>query len=121
MAARLDNYIKDGYEIFVFARSAERSSLETIEAKVHAAYIDENGFPADAYYPLPDIVAITLARYLVPESINEVRPILEQLNIRSIIEEGGILIFTLLPHAQEHKTQDLIKRYAILKEVLSKA
>jgi hypothetical protein len=124
MAARLDNYMKDGYEVFVFARSTEKETLKAIEAKAHFTYIGEDGFPADAYYPLPAIVAITLARYLVPESIDEVVQNIEklkELNIKSIIEDGSVLIFTLLPHAQQHSTQDLIKRYAILKEVLSKA
>ena len=98
---------------------------------VQTVFINENDIPRNAYYPLAEIVTITLAQLFAPEIIStqNIKSLLEgkfqidlaQLNIESVRREGKAIIFTLLPDAEELKYQDLIKRYAAFKRALKSA
>ncbi|MBD3379417.1 MAG: hypothetical protein GF408_03030 [Candidatus Omnitrophica bacterium] len=110
-------------EIFVFANAQNRESLSDIEGRVHSVYINDKGFEINAYYPLPQIVAITLAQYLDPSTISQVRPVMDKLNIADIrlSEKDGTLVFTLLPDAEPMDEQELIRELANLKRFLKSA
>lgn len=121
LPGKLKDYIKEGAEIFVFARGSERDKIETLVGKVHSTYINENNFPINAYYPIMEIVTITLAQFMDGQTIKQIPCALDKLNIKSVIENDGTLIFTLLPKAKQYDTRDLIKQYSILKKLLESA
>jgi hypothetical protein len=108
----------DNAEVFVFAGD---SLGIPAAANVHTTIIDEKGFPSNAYYPLAEIVAITLANFLDSSTLDRAKAIANKLNIESITEADGHLVFTLLPSAKEHEFQELVRRYARLKELLRNA
>lgn len=91
----------------------------------------EDNFPFRAYYPIAEIAALTLAQYfdhLVGEGeittmlkMGEKDFELSSINIESLRMERRTLIFKLLPHAVEHDTQELIRRYAAMKPFLEAA
>ncbi|GEM_PF-3189535 len=119
---KLESYIdEENTEVFMFARKCERGVLEKIETKVHPVYIEEKGFPLDAYYPLPEIVTIALTQFLDQNTLKTVSPMLEKLNIGKIEEQMSTLVFTLLPGAVQHDKQELMERYASLKRLLKAA
>jgi hypothetical protein len=132
LAAKLGEYTEQrDTEIFVFAPEYARSILKQLESRVRAAYINEKDFPMGSYYPLAEVIAISLAQ-LFEESIPEnalitalrsgTREIdLKDLNIESIARKNNVLIFKLLPDAEPCDTQELIKRYANIKRVLKAA
>lgn len=113
-------------EIFVFTKEDTRSVIKSFESaqNVHLGYIDDKTFSGDAYYPLPEIVLIRLAQYLFPsilqEGMNQVinsnisggSVTLSDINIQSIVKEGNVLIFNLLPDAERLDRQDLVRKYA---------
>ncbi|MFC1570581.1 metallophosphoesterase [Candidatus Omnitrophota bacterium] len=112
--------------VFMFARKTERDVLKGLESKVNTIYIDESTkkdllFSKDSYYPLLEVVTITLARVLGSVSDEDIEGILERINIESINEEGGALVFKLLPKASEVDPQALIQSYAALKRFLKAA
>lgn len=122
----LEKYLdKQDVEIFMFARATERAMLSTIEAKTHAAYIDEARFQlflCDVYYPLMEIVTIALSQSIDPHTIEEVSRMAVELGMeRPLMDESGALIFTLLPNAAPIRITDPIKQYALLKELLINA
>ncbi|MFC1480103.1 PD-(D/E)XK nuclease family protein [Candidatus Omnitrophota bacterium] len=130
--SKLQEYIgKEGTEVFMFARQIQRDEgLKRIEknANIHAAYIDENisqRISSDApYYPLAEIVTITLAQFINPNTIHnkQVIAMLKALYIDPAIEEkGNMLIFKLLPGADILPARELIDRYAALKRFLKAA
>ena len=93
--------------------------MKDIEDSVRPTYIDIKGFPQDAYYPLPEIVAISLARVIDPDILGVVSPISERLNIRSIEEQDRALIFRLLKSAVPISWQRFIKDCAARRAVLN--
>ena len=105
-------------EVFVF--TGDDKDIP-VAGNVHTAIVNEKGFPANAYYPLAEIVAITLSNFLDSDTLPKAVMIAGKLNIDSIIEADGRLIFTLLPGAAELDTQVLVKRYARLKDLLRDA
>lgn len=127
----LKPYIAAGAEVFVFANNKNRSFFGEIERSVHPAYInetvDEKDFPAGAVYPLVQIVAITLAQYIDGKTVArllEERDKLTAANIKNILQDplnNGILIFDLLPEADEIDTQERMREYARLKHFLKAA
>ncbi|MFH1664858.1 MAG: hypothetical protein ABIA77_01800 [Candidatus Omnitrophota bacterium] len=115
-------------EIFIFSRVSEKEKFAgiTSSARVHPAYINEKDLPSDHYYPLVEIVTITLSRFLdsgvyTPAVISK---LLEELNVNlGPVEEDAIggLIFTLIPNAGKYPKHELINRYAALKRFLESA
>ncbi|MGB2600176.1 MAG: hypothetical protein WBC99_07010, partial [Candidatus Omnitrophota bacterium] len=122
-------------KVFTFAREIKEakdalSDIEKID-DFQVVYINENKMPEDAYYPLAEIVTITLAQAFAPGIINadDIKSLIEgklkirlaELNIDTVRREGKALIFTLLLDAKKMNYQQLIKRYAELKRFLKSA
>ena len=132
LAARLEGYTdKKDTEVFVFALENAREELRPVEPKVRPVYINEKDFPMSSYYPLAEIVAISLAQ-LFQEIIPDKELItslgygagkidLEDINIESVARDSNALIFKLLPDAEPCDTGDLLKRYAKIKRFLKAA
>ncbi|MFQ5952792.1 MAG: hypothetical protein ACE5JK_05235, partial [Candidatus Omnitrophota bacterium] len=114
---------KKNTKVFTFARKIKEAqeALNVLEAidGVQTVYIDENNIPQNAYYPLAEIVTITLAQIFNPGIVEgKFRMNLDKINIESVKREGKAIIFTLLPEAEELNYQKLIKRYAKFKRFL---
>jgi len=116
-------------DIFMFVREQERKYCKNVE-KIHhvnTVYIDENMFGLKAYYPILEIITITLVSYLngpdsVMEDLKTLGISLDELNIKSIdYESSKTTIFTLLPSAKEFGRQELTQKYARLKRFLEAA
>ena len=122
LPSRLAGYIDEGAEVFTFARASERNALQAIESKVHACYIDTpSGLSEDAYIPLPEIVTMVLGQHLKAWRMEDFKPILDKINVRSIDlgETGGAIIFTVLPCSERFNTdEDIVKHCALIKQFL---
>ncbi|MFQ5953426.1 MAG: hypothetical protein ACE5JK_08530, partial [Candidatus Omnitrophota bacterium] len=115
-------------EVFVFASNDSRKDLKNIESQVHSSYIEHKDFNPDSYFPIAEVVVITLADYcesIIGENaritilnIRDKILQLSELNIESIIKKDGTLIFKLLPKARKHEKGELIRMYATLKRLL---
>ena len=121
LPSKLEGFIKNGYEIFIFADVTERDELKGLEDRAHSVYIDETGFPPDVRYPLPEIVTIRLAQAIDPRTLEEIRGSLERLNIKSIEPDGAALIFSLLPEAKQHDMQKPKDQDELIKDLILKA
>jgi len=121
LRTKISEYSGTNAEVFVFAREAEKEALSDIDAAAHSVFIDEGRFPEKAYYPLAEIVTITLSHHIDPSTLKHVSEMLQKINIESIDEDGDTLIFKLLPDAEEIDRQELIKKYARLKRFLRSA
>jgi hypothetical protein len=121
---KLDHYINDNCEIFTFARVDTKEALAGIGSKIHPTFIEEkyegNDFPIDAYYPLLEMVTVTLSQYLDPMPMDELSGILSKIKIKPDMQDG-FLVFTLLPPAKCYDKQELLKQYARVKELLRAA
>ncbi len=115
---KANKYLDKNTEVFIFARDSARGNLGKIKPKVHLTYINEEEYSWDTYYPLAEIVAITLSQYLDPNTLDNIKDLLEGLNIAAAPLGGGPIIFTLLPDAAKYNKQDLIRKYAALKRAL---
>jgi len=125
LGKELAQYRNDGgSEIFMFARESEKAVLNNVAGgeRFHKVYINEkvNGkdFPVDAYYPLVEMVTITLASFLDEKALEDVSKIIADLNIGGIEEKDGALIFTLLPHAEAFGGNDPAERCAAVRRCL---
>ena len=130
MRTELAEHIADkNTEVFVFASTESRENLKSIESQVHSSYIDHTEFHRDAYFPIAEVVVITLADYcesvLGETGIKNRLTIrnktlnLDELNIESINKEDAkTLVFKLLPKAKRYDKSDLIKSYATLRRLL---
>ncbi|MGB3113720.1 MAG: AAA family ATPase [Candidatus Omnitrophota bacterium] len=130
MPTELAEHIADkNTEVFVFASTESRKDLRNIESQVHSSYIDHKEFHPDAYFPIAEVVVITLADYcesvLGETGIKNRLTIrnktlnLDELNIESINKEDAkTLVFKLLPNAKRYDKSRLIKSYATLRRLL---
>jgi hypothetical protein len=132
LASKLEEYTdKKDTEVFMFAMKGAREKLKLLESKVRSVYIDEKDFPMSSYYPLAEVVAISLAQLFedtIPEktlttalSYGSGEIALEDMNIESVTRDSNVLIFKLLPDAEPCDTGDLLKRYANIKRFLKAA
>lgn len=132
LASKLEGYTdKKDTEVFMFAMKGARNKLKLLEPKVRSVYIDEKDFPMSSYYPLAEVVAISLAQLFedtIPEktlttalSYGSGEIALEDMNIESVTRDSNVLIFKLLPDAEPCDTGDLLKRYANIKRFLKAA
>ncbi|MGB2599225.1 MAG: EAL domain-containing protein, partial [Candidatus Omnitrophota bacterium] len=126
-------------EVFMFSRYRHHVKLAglELEERVHAVYIDElieegREFGKRAYYPLAEIVVISIAQAIAPIiAKNKITTVLKvpgledivlhDINIESVLQKGNTLFFTLLPDAKEYDMSELIKKYAELKRFLKAA
>lgn len=123
LASEVREFKEQGCEVFMFARTTERQTLAQAENASRATYIDEAAFPlyeSDAYYPLAEIVTVSLAQALDPLSLDQLTTALKDMNIKPAVKDG-IYIFTLLPPSERFDPQELLQRYARLKECLKSA
>jgi len=130
---RLKYRDKENTALFVFARETEivRARLKAVgsDPKVNMFYINENGFPRRAEYPLLEMVTIALTKYhhsldgdAILQNLDVLHIKLEDMNIASIrIDKTGATIFTLLPNAIEFDKQALIRIYAYRNRLLEAA
>ena len=130
----LQEYLGDNNSrVFLFSDADEerKAALSSLEAQVNAVYIDDKEFKSSAYYPLAEIVVLTIAQH-VEGIIAEGDLIstlqfsgtdfdLNSINIESVQLNGTSLIFKLLPSAEEMDTQKLIGKYAMLERFLEAA
>jgi len=127
LPGKLTPYIEEGSQIFTFALLKNKTEISKLPKNIALTYIDETRFPDSAYYPLAQIVAITLARHMRSGGINDLvsnRESLAKFNVKSIRpdpEDRSILIFKLLPKARRLETSELMKQYAAIKEFLRAA
>ena len=119
LSQEVSEHIDENTEVFVFARTSERKKVKVIEEVTHTTYINEEEHFWNNYYPLAEIVTITLSQHIDPTTLDRVSSLLEELNLSSSMSlNSGVIIFTLLPDAREYDKQSLIKKYAALKRAL---
>jgi hypothetical protein len=108
---------------FLFARVSEKEKLSPVASMADTAYIDEAGFPAGAYYPLAEMVFITLCKHMGDDLTCLPGGAFEEFNIASVDPDSisGAVIFRLLPGAEPLEKEDLIKNYVRLKEFIRSA
>ena len=78
----------------------------------------------DYYYPLVEIVTISLGKFLHDFNMDQVKATIKELDINlGEIEEDdtGALIFTLIPNAEKLDKSALMKRYGLLKRLMQSA
>ncbi|MFQ5952766.1 MAG: hypothetical protein ACE5JK_05100, partial [Candidatus Omnitrophota bacterium] len=130
LPGELDQYAgKDNATVFVFAPKTSREKLASLEANknVNAAYMElEDAFEAYHYYPLIEVVTMTLARYLTKDPGYLNRFTVEELNRMNIATkpeevEEGILIFKLLPRIERYQHDQRLDRYALLRQFIEAA
>ncbi|MDP2928640.1 MAG: class I SAM-dependent methyltransferase [Candidatus Omnitrophota bacterium] len=129
---KIDANAKDGL-IFTYAPKPKDESENTanIGSAVKPVYIieDGSGFPSNYYYPLLEMVTISLAKELLQWDERELREALSASNITidtfgidaAIDEKLGILIFTVLPKIERYDTDSRIDRYTRLLQFLRSA
>ncbi|MDP2913464.1 MAG: phosphotransferase [Candidatus Omnitrophota bacterium] len=128
MADKANGYLADGALVFTFARADAnvRNCLRGVEGKVRATYVDETsrfqaGLPLNIRYPLPQIVAITLAQAIDNQPVDKLSALLEKLSLE-LKDEGGVSIFTILPGIKQYDNeQEIVQWFANLKTLLRHA
>ena len=120
-ASELEDYLdKDKVDVFVFAREGEAKTFNDIIDKVKLVSIDEKDLDENAYYPLVEIVIISLVQHFKSGILDKIKLILKALNITAR-KDNNNLIFTILPPIEEYDWQTSVKRYANLKRFLRSA
>jgi hypothetical protein len=139
MRSMVEETAGEDAEVFMFSRYRHNVELAGLEAdeRMHTVYIDEliegdREFGKRAYYPLAEIVVISIAQAIAPIIVkNKITTVLKvpglediilhDINIESVLQKGNTLFFTLLPDAKEYDKGELIKKYAELKRFLKAA
>lgn len=126
----LRSSIDSGDLVFLFARDTKpsRENLKDIENErdVRVSYINEEQVSGlvsagAVYYPLFEIVTITLARYVDEMTLDEISDIAGEMAVNAR-EEGRVLIFTILPSIKRFETdREMIRYYAIKRRLLEAA
>jgi len=128
----IDANAKDGL-IFTYAPKPQDGSedMANIGSAVKPVYIieEKGGFPENYYYPLLEMVTISLAKELLQWNERELREALAVSKITidtfgidaAIDEKLGILIFTVLPRMERYDTNNRIDRYTKLLRFLRSA
>jgi hypothetical protein len=114
--------------VFAFAELPAKGSLKGVPDGVRTVYIDARPgaegsyFDKTAfYYPLFEVVTITLLKYLGKDDNRLVD--LEGINIKGIDVEDpeAFLVFSLIPKAAPAETGAMRDRYILIKESISSA
>jgi hypothetical protein len=122
-------YRKEDAVIFVFAEEGAKDELSWAKNKdnIQLAYIQRaKEFQKIHYYPLAEIVTITLARYISRGRLNGfTKEELEAINIAEMGPEAYVpnspLIFKLLPNIERYDHNRHMDRYAIMRQVIEAA
>ncbi|MFH1790557.1 MAG: hypothetical protein ABH885_01035, partial [Candidatus Omnitrophota bacterium] len=133
IASMLEKYADDPDTLaFVFAPLTNRSVFERFESKVnlHTVYIDEKNYSQEYYYPLADIVTITLAEFLRPGTVSNIRKSLKDLGIKQAAlnidiraikrNKAGALIFAILPNVKRYE-EGALDRHERMRQALAAA
>lgn len=120
---------KDHNAVFTFA--PQSAAAADLGPAVRSVRIDEGkDFNTTLYYyPIFEIVTITLVKYLKGYSRNEIYKILAdmqikpgELNIKDIdSDRAAFLVFTLVPNAERYDGGKMAERYAILSKAINSA
>ncbi len=128
----IDANARDGL-IFAYAPKPKDVSgdMANMGSAVKPVYIIEesDGFPADYYYPLLEMVTVSLAKELLQWDESQLREALAASNITAISlgidtdidEKLGILIFKVLPKMRRYDNNSRIDRYTRLMQFLRSA
>jgi hypothetical protein len=118
---------KDDTVVFVFAEEKANKILNEFEPfkNINTSYIKIEGkMQIDHYYPLAEIVAMTLGYYLKEGCINGfTNEELEKINLKPNpeVKKNGVLIFTILPKMGRYDYSDRHDRYVLIKGFLRAA
>ncbi|KJJ85443.1 membrane protein [Candidatus Omnitrophus magneticus] len=127
-----EELIKDNKrEVFIFAGLEKKEDLSDLDDKknLHAAYI-KNNLKGSAYYPIAEIIAITLSHFISCETLimsgkisdklvfNDKEVNLRDVNLEFIQRDDRALFFSLLPNAQVCDEKEVVRRYAAFKRFL---
>ncbi len=118
--------------VFTFAPNAERTNLKDLSQAINAVFIDDGKDldPLLYYYPLFEIITITLVKYLHDYTRGDIYNIMKDLkidpktlNIAEISDEmsGAFLIFTLIPKAGRYDMGQRVERYALISRFIETA
>ncbi|MFA5146366.1 MAG: helix-turn-helix domain-containing protein [Candidatus Omnitrophota bacterium] len=124
MKLKLEGHIEEGAEVFIFSPSTDEAREETEKIRgerVRSVYIDDSGLSGNEYYPLLEMIAVTLKKAGDHSRILAMADVLRDFYIMPEESADGRLIFRLLPPSKRHDTQELILYYAHLKELIRNA
>lgn len=125
VSSRLNEYKAErDTAVFLFTRLSQRDVTKGVEGVVHAVYVDDEKFPQDPqyYYPLCEMVTLVLTQFVNgSEEIDKIRPNIESKLKLKMEEMGGVTVFMFLETPRQLNTEDLRKRYGLLKDLLSNA
>ncbi len=129
---KIDANARDGL-VFTYAPKPKDESEMTanIGLAIRPVYIieEDGGFPANYYYPLLEMVTVSLAKELLQWDESQLREALAASNITAdtfgidtvIDEKLGIIIFKVLPRMERYDNNSRIDRYTRLLQFLRSA
>lgn len=85
-------------EVFMFAGIENRDNVAMLEDSMRAVYIDKAEYEIGNYFPLAEIISMSLAKTFTDKDSGEFEPLLKELNI-TMEEAESIYIFRILPNA----------------------
>ncbi|MDD5439970.1 MAG: hypothetical protein PHS37_07275, partial [Candidatus Omnitrophica bacterium] len=131
---KLGDDMGNGQDTFIFAftkTSGTAGSLKALGEAVRPVVINETGNGTNFYYPLAEVVALSLARELLKidtgtllKSLAENHVDIKALGIDSIADDPSkiaYLIFTIIPKIERYKTGEIGDRFSRLVKFLRSA
>ena len=130
--SRIDVNAKDGL-IFTYAPKPKDESKDAanIGSAVRRVYIveQEGGFPSNYYYPLLEMVTVSLAKELLQWDESRLKEALAASKINkdtfgietAVDKRSGVLIFKVLPRIERYDNNSRIDRYTRLVQFLRSA
>lgn len=117
---------KSNVEVFVFESLKNESNRLTCGQNVNISFIDDIIFPAEFYYPLLDIITLTLLEHLEPGTILDscsyagIDKGALNVDLDSTYKDPqGALVFKLLPHVKEYGSNKITGKCAQLDAALT--
>ena len=112
---------------FLFAPAAEQKNLPNSNPNMHQVFINENEEFFDTtklYYPLFEIVVMTLVKYHTNYSREEMRAAfpLGEINIDLVDDDNAFLVFSLLPRIKRYNADtERVERYTLINKWIKSA
>jgi hypothetical protein len=107
-------------DVFLFVKDDNARKIQTGDVNVYVAERNEKDLTFEGYYPLAEIVIISLASRMRPSIIKDMASLTEGLGISTDAGRRK-MIFTILPDMERYDHREAIKRYARLKFFLRSA